>query len=441
MAINIRYYLDKTYKDGVDYRAMIKLIKAGKPVKKYLSEKETAIYLGVTVMGSYFKIYTKEKIFPDQWDLQKRKIKTTHPSAFEKNILLDNLLSKVSKMCLQTRIENPGISFEEIKDLVIRIVNNNLPKPKSKDFFEVYEDFLADRSLMVKPLTMKKYRTLKWTLIEFIKKTKYNVQFYNVNEEFNRLFRKYLEEKELYNNTINKYYDGLKLFMKWAKDNHYHNNILFENFKAPRESTDVIYLTAPELSAIENLELNGHNGLDKVRNCFLFQCNTGQRFSDLKNLQYKDIVGSDEYGYEWHLFQRKGNKPRKVIIPLTSQAVNIFKKYRSSFYSPDDRVLPVISNVKMNKYIKDICKLAGITSQIPMVKYSGKTRLDKSAPKYSFISSHTARRTFVSLSVEKGMNSEVIMRITGHESYRTMKKYLEINPDMIRKEMLVWEKK
>jgi len=68
-----------------------------------------------------------------------------------------------------------------------------------------------------------------------------------------------------------------------------------------------------------------------------------------------------------------------------------------------------------------------------IVQYSGKNRIETSGPKYEFISTHTARRTFVCLSIIKGLSATYIMSITGHENIRTMNKYLSISQEAKRK--------
>lgn len=70
-----------------------------------------------------------------------------------------------------------------------------------------------------------------------------------------------------------------------------------------------------------------------------------------------------------------------------------------------------------------------------MVKYKGNERIETTYKKYEVIGTHTARRTFISLSLQKGMKPDVIMAITGHTTYRMMQKYLKIADEHKREEM------
>ncbi len=167
--------------------------------------------------------------------------------------------------------------------------------------------------------------------------------------------------------------------------------------------------------------------LMRVRDIFVFQCFTGVRYSDIQNISREDIRNST-----WNV---RTQKTHQIIgIPLNSYALSILAKY-SEFPQP----LPVISNQKMNDYLKELCEAAGIDELVKTVKYKGSDRIETTYKKYEVIGTHTARRTFVSLSLQKGMKPENIMAITGHTTYSMMQKYLKIDYSHLRDEMdKVW---
>ena len=106
------------------------------------------------------------------------------------------------------------------------------------------------------------------------------------------------------------------------------------------------------------------------------------------------------------------------------------------------KVLSIISNQKMNDYIKELAELAGIDSPVVVTKYIGVKRIDNTYPKYKLLSSHSARRTFTTLSLEKGMRIEVVQKILGHKSIRTTMGYVSIEEDVKNSEMQkTWAKK
>ncbi|HEY9833592.1 MAG TPA: hypothetical protein V6D26_23775 [Stenomitos sp.] len=99
----------------------------------------------------------------------------------------------------------------------------------------------------------------------------------------------------------------------------------------------------------------------------------------------------------------------------------IINKYRS-VGSP----LPSLSSQNLNMYVKELGKVAGRDSTFRQVYRSGRTSTDERGPKWEFLSSHVASKTFVSISLERGMRPEVVMSFTGHTSYKTMKKYIAL---------------
>ena len=97
--------------------------------------------------------------------------------------------------------------------------------------------------------------------------------------------------------------------------------------------------------------------------------------------------------------------------------------------------LPVISNQKANEHLKTLCKLAGINQPVNISYYKGGQRVDETFPKWAMIGTHTARRTFICLSLYLGIAAETIMQWTGHSSHVTMKPYIGVINELKKKEM------
>ena len=130
----------------------------------------------------------------------------------------------------------------------------------------------------------------------------------------------------------------------------------------------------------------------------------------------------------WVVNQRKSVGNSVVRIPLIPQAQQILKKYNNE--------LPKISSQKFNKNIKNISKLANIIELKKTLKYQGNKRVEVMLPKFELISSHTARRTFITLSLIKGINPEAIKKVSGHTSDKEFKKYLKIEDFYIEDQVL-----
>jgi integrase len=110
-----------------------------------------------------------------------------------------------------------------------------------------------------------------------------------------------------------------------------------------------------------------------------------------------------------------------LTIPITPYSLFILAKYYKL-----SKPLPIISNQKMNEYLKELCKIAEINEPIEIVRYRGVERIAIVYPKYELIGVHTGRKTFATLSLEKGMSAERVMAITGHKDYKSFQRYIKV---------------
>lgn len=426
----ISFFRDKTYINGINLTLIAKLIKEGKNIDKYYNENETSIYVGLTVRGKYIKIRTNVKVIPKLWDAGKvQRVKRQHPLSLEINMRLTQLEASIEKELLLLSMKDPEYSVTEVKEIIFKIINGTNSKI-AKDFWEVWAIYKEEQAKILKGSTIKKMQTFEKHLKAFQKK-QHIISFSKIDLSFDVNFYFYLtNDLGLLNNSVTKLYATLKAFMKWSMIREYHQNTKFELFKHSWDKTDVLALTETELKCIEEVDLSYNKKLDKVRDIFLFSCYTGARYSDLQNLRIGDIQ-CDGNNTIWSLYQIKSNKTDKVTIPISKQAQQIVQKYLDKNLPVESYLLPVYSNQKMNAYIKEVCKQAGISSIIKKNRYSGKRRVDIMKPKYDFITMHTGRKTFVTLSLLRGMQSDIIRRITNHSDYRTMLIYADLNKQSV----------
>ena len=381
------------------------------------------IWASIYENGNSTLLNTHEKVDIRYWD------KNTHRANIRKvkeprlkgelnllNQFLNAYENKIHKIRLKMKTEDPTVEFSEI---VAKIKNEF--GDKTNTFFDVYDDFIKTKGAVVGKPTIQKHKRLKKLLMEFEKDITYKLNFNSINKLFEDKFFSYLiEDKKMLNSTAHKTISFLKTFLIWAYDRNLNPNTDFRSFRGKTYETEVIFLNENELMELYNIELDDER-LARVRDVFVFQCFTGPRYSDILSLKKEDIRAGT-----WNLRQQKTKNITQ--IPLNKYAISILAKY------PDNN-LPVISNQKMNNYIKELCELAGIDDTITIVKYRGNKRIEETKKKFEIIGTHTARRTFITLSLRKGMKPEVIMKITGHKSYNMFQKYLKIADDHTRKEM------
>ena len=121
-------------------------------------------------------------------------------------------------------------------------------------------------------------------------------------------------------------------------------------------------------------------------------------------------------------------------IELNRHAQAIIDKYRGKRFR-GSLALPVISNQKMNDYLKELGQMAGLDEPTRIVYFKGDKRFDEYHPKWELLTTHCARRTFVVTALQLGIPVEVIIRWTGHSSYEAMKPYVAIVDDLKKREM------
>ena len=158
--------------------------------------------------------------------------------------------------------------------------------------------------------------------------------------------------------------------------------------------------------------------LAKTRDLFCFCAFTCLRYSDMANLHRYDVQDG-----AISVVTQKTNA--RLQIKLNSYAQAILDKYKDQYF-PGDLALPVISNQKMNQYLKEICELCGFNEPIHITGFRKGRRYDITVPKYSEISTHCGRKTFICFMLSIGIAPQVVMKFTGHADYKSMKPYIDI---------------
>jgi len=393
-------------------------------------EKNILVYIRGFGQRRTLKYNTGEKIDPKYWDNKKHIIKRNYVGHPELNAYLASLRESILKRERILKTENDNVSIQMIKEEVQKLFESKNPTDSNKVFFNSFQSFIDTKKNERRYRTIQKYNTLLDHLKTFEKEKHYRLEFDRMNLQFYEKFTFYLiQDLEHTNNTVGKYISSLKTFLQWAVDRGHHSNTDFRKFKTPNDKADIIVLTEDELMTLYKLDLTKNKSLAKVRDVFCFQCFTGQRFSDIELLRWDDIKNDS-----WFLHTYK---TKDIIeIPLSPLAKEILKRYRT-----ESNPLLVISHQKTNNFLKDICKLAKIDEPTTIVRYRGTERIERKEPKYNLVTTHTARRTFVTISLEKGMRPETIMEITGHTSYKTFKKYIKITSKVKHNEINKYWKK
>ena len=200
--------------------------------------------------------------------------------------------------------------------------------------------------------------------------------------------------------------------------------IMLEGIKVAHEEIKRHCLVQKELDLLINYDFLENIRLDRVRDLFTFACFTGLRISDVINLTKANVKNGFIYLNIIKSSQNSG-------IPLTKHALAILEKYNYK--------LPKISGQKINDYLKEIGKLIGIDEEEQVVTFKAGKRLETFVPRYELLSSHVGRRTFITLSIMKGIPTPVIQSITGHQDLKSFQKYIQLNNNDKMKAMKLWD--
>lgn len=274
-------------------------------------------------------------------------------------------------------------------------------------------------------VTNDKYRQLKHHIDQFSP----NVNIEAIDRTWLNGLREWYVNRDYSSRTTQKLFVFLKGLLIWANDNGYKINreaLAYKpNLLVPKNR--VIFLTDEELYKFYNHKFpKQHSAWAKARDLFCFMCFTGLRYSDLEALCKSNIIGDCI-----DIYTKKTTD--HLIIPLLPEARDILARYESEH---PVKALPVPSNQKLNIYIKEAAKEAGLDRMVSEVKSVGRElRPQEPRPLYEAITNHAARRTFVCIAISSEIPESVIMKITGHKNYQAMLPYIDVAGGTVRKEL------
>lgn len=390
-------------------------------LKEPNSEKETLIYF-----RSFFSnenrnfIYSSgEKIKPSEWDFENRL----------PNDLNGRTQRAVNHRSIKKQLDRYSGFFTEIvnryknidEELTIDIARQRFDEEFKKikikdDFFRIYDEFIQEKENdysgnSISKSTKDRYDYNKRLLQDFQDYYKLKLRLGNFDDKIYNKFLKYcIEVKDHSANTVHRNVGLLKTFLYWALSKKYTYNNNFINFKKPPKfRTDEIALNYQQVEEIYLYDFSKNKRLERVRDLFVFGCVTGMRFGNYSRISKQDIQG------DFIRVVDLKSKSKKLSIPLNSISKAILEKY--------NYILPNISNQKMNEFIKEVFKEMKFTEDIKKTMKYGDELVDKKSEFWERISSHTARRSFITIMKNNKVPDKVIMSYTGHTSLEVFNNY------------------
>jgi integrase len=387
--------------------------------------KSSNLYVQVVINSKQKYYRTPAKLDLVDWDDENQKVKKSYGYGFEIcNAKAHEVKRKIDTIIDRAIREDKEVTYDFITQK-LEDLENPIPKIEVpiRTFYEWFDFYLEDSKNKKTFETLKHIMTVGNNLLDFFGKK--IPTFEEINFKFFTEFKNYLLDTcQLANSTANKRLDYMTGFLKFCANMGVYKIELLNKGKRLKEyETTFIYLTKDELKKLYNYEFSSEI-LTKVRDLFVFGCSCGLRESDYSNVKPENIK-------DGKLFITTQKTADPLIIPLNSYSRTILEKYNYK--------LPEFKQQKFNGYLKEVGKVAGIDAPEQVVTHKQAQRIEKTVPKYELMTSHTARRTFITQSIIRGIPIPAIRKMTGHKDLKSFQKYIKLTDKDLDFEMTKWE--
>ncbi len=372
------------------------------------------IYCRITVDGKRSELAIKREAPIERWVPGNEIIKGSSEEFKSINTYIDTVRTKIYDHHRMLEDANKTVTAEAIKNSYLGI------STKSKSLFAIFEDHNAKvKSLVGQDFaagTLDRYTTCLHHLRAFVLSRYNKSDFFlcDIDNEFITELDYYLRSvRKCANNTTIKYIKNFKKIIRIAIANGWLLRDPFLNYKPKLKKVDRGYLTQEELDKLAAKTFSIPR-MQQVKDAFLFQCYTGLAYADVNKLKPEHIVkGADgELWISTHRTKTNSN----VNVPLLPEALKILNRYKENPMCINKGVLlPVLSNQKMNAYLKEIGDLCEINKNI---------------------SSHLARHTFATtVTLANGISLEAVSKMLAHSNMNTTKIYARMMDSRVSDEM------
>ncbi|MGN6395664.1 MAG: site-specific integrase [Mucilaginibacter sp.] len=390
-----------------------------KKPKNYVSGN-VAVYLRIIVDGKRMEVTAGRECDPSLWNNATNRLKGNREDAKAFNRYLDHVYAQALDAHQALIVAKEEITPEAIK-------NKLLGKDKSsRMLIEIYRGHNREMAALVGSEyakgTLGRYEISLRHTANFIKWKfdKPDIDICKIDHHFVTSYEFYLcTQRNCANNSAVKYIKNFGKIVRICLANGWIEKDPFLKFKSKVKRVDRVFLDANELQHIADKEIDTER-LAQVRDIFVFSCFTGLAYADVQKLSRQEIVlGPD--GELWiNTKRRKTDTLSK--IPLLPSAVAIIKAYSKR---PDvacsDKVLPVLSNQRMNAYLKELAAICGINKPLTF---------------------HIARHTFATtVTLANGVPIESVSKMLGHTDIKTTQHYAKVLDMKVANDMALLRQK
>lgn len=372
------------------------------------------IYIRITLNGKRAELATKRESEPSKWNKSAGRQHGTTENTRRLNAFLDSMISKIYEYQNEMLQNNIPVSAEGLKNKF------SGKEDKSRMLVSIFNQHNSDLEKLVgkeySPTTLTRYKTSLQHVVEFMQK-KYGISDINIkmlNHAFITDFNFFLRtEHHCNNNSAVKYIKNFRKVIRICLSNGWLDKDPFILFKAKVKEVERVFLSEEELKTLSN-KVFSIDRISQVRDLFVFSCYTGLAYVDAKNLTEDNIVMGIDGNYWIHTHRKKTDTPSH--IPLLAPAMAIIEKYKQHATAVNNSLLlPLLSNQKMNAYLKEIADICGIKKDLTF---------------------HIARHTFATtVTLSNDVPIESVSKMLGHKSLRTTQHYAKILDKKVSNDM------
>ena len=370
-------------------------------------KNEALLYARITVNQKRVSISLKRKVNLTVWDSKKTMVTNRDQNARLTNKYIDQVKSQLFQAFQELKSENKMITASAIKE---RYLGTDEEYQSLQDLIDYHNTTFREK---LHKDTMRHYKTSQKYVKEFVQKQFKTSDIYlkDLNYAFLVKFEHFLRTYELSdnkrpigNNTIMKHIQRLRKMVTLAFHMEWIVRDPFVKFKSSFTKSERTFLTQKELDDIMDYGPN-IDRLRIVKDLFVFSCYTGISYIDIAKLTPHNLLkGMD--GDTWIVTKRQKTN-NSVKVPLLERAEDLVNKYKDDFRANQSGTLfPVISNQKLNSYLKEIADVCGIKKNLTF---------------------HMARHTFATtVTLSNGVPIETVSKMLGHTKISTTQIYAKV---------------
>ena len=378
------------------------------------------IYTRITVNGKRIELSTNRFVEITKWSVEGGKMKGTSEEARSINNHLDLLKNQIIDAHMELIHKKVLITSDSLKNKLLGV------DEKQRMLVSIFQD----HNNKIKELVGQEYAP--GTLVRYTTSLKHTIEFmqwkYNVSDiDITRIDHAFITDYEFWlrsvrkcaNNTAVKYIKNFNKIIKICLDNDWLDKNPFANYKSKVKEVERVYLSEKEIQSIIEKDFKTER-LSLVRDIFLFSCFTGLAYIDVKNLTKSHIsLGID--GEKW-IFTHRQKTESASKIPILPVTQMIIDKYADNPQCLNEgKLLPILSNQKMNAYLKEIAAVCEIEKELTF---------------------HIARHTFATtVTLTNGVPIESVSKMLGHKNLRTTQHYAKVLDRKVSEDMKILKAK